>query len=219
VTEQLKNKITDLMIAASRGDLAEACRLIEAGEDINGSDIFGNTPLIYAAMSGHAEMVELLLQNGAYTQKKNKRGLDCLESARERGQRQIEGILRGAQLLLLIRDGEIARSTELLEMGLDVNLQIMGGWTPLMVAALENQLEIVKLLLDRNANLEAQNSQGLTAETIAFRKGHSRIGELLRSKRAGLPLTQAPEEEEPNILDLDDLSPATTSIDESEALN
>lgn len=219
MAEQGKNNITELMIAASRGDPAEVRRLIEVGTDVNVADNFGNTALIYAAMGGHADVIELLLRHGADVQMKNKRGYDCLASAKSRGHEQIVGMLHGAKLLLLIRDGEIAPITELLDTGVDVNAQLIGGWTPLMVAALENQAEIVELLLARGAKVNLKNSKGLTAETIADRKGHLRIVELLRSHGADAPRTVQPSQGEANILDLDDVPPDIASGNESDVVN
>lgn len=220
VTGQRHSNITELMIAASRGDQTEVRRLIERGSEINAADIFGNTALTYAAMGGHAAVLEFLLQNGADVQIKNKRGHDCLELAEARGHEQTVSILRCAKLLLLIRDGEVARIKQSLEAGLDLNIQIMGGWTPLMVAALENQEEIVELLLEYGAHPGSQNSRGLTAATIASRKGHLKIVELLNSRRAdtSTAVVQVPEED-PDVLHLEEPSPGTITDDESKAVN
>jgi ankyrin repeat protein len=220
VAEEIGNNITELMIAASRGDPAEIRRLIKAGGDINAADIFGNTALIYAALVGHAEIIEFLLRSGADAKIKNKRGQDCLAAAIERGRDQAVTILRGAELLLLIRDGDIKRATDLLDSGLDIDVQAIGSWTPLMVAALENQSEMVEFLLNRGAKVGVKNAQGLTAEMIAERKGHTGVVELLRSNQAPAPLPTQAIQAESNILDLDEVQPQETSVgDQSEVVN
>ncbi len=208
------------MIAASRGDLAEARRLIEAAEETNAADLFGNTALMYAARGGHADIVDLLLRNGADAQIKNKQGMDCMEFAELRGHAEVATLLMGAKLLLAIREGEAVRVTQLLDRGADSNHQLMDGWTPLMVAALDDQLEVAKILVNRGADAALQNSRGLTAEMIAERKGHSRIIELLRSERerGSRPVPQAPGVES-DILDLADAPPGAAPVDETEIVN
>ena len=52
-----------LMIAALKGNLELATKLIEKGADINKT---GWTPLHYAASSGHLAIIALLLDNSAY---------------------------------------------------------------------------------------------------------------------------------------------------------
>jgi uncharacterized protein len=223
VAEKLDNNITALMVAASRGDLTEASRLIEAGAgDIDATDIFGNTALIYAALAGHGDIIELLLRSSADVKLKNKMGQDCQEAARSRGHDQALTILRGAELLLLIRDGDIKRAYELLDSGLDVNVQAIGSWTPLMVAALENRSEMAEALLERGAKTDIKNAQGLTAEMIAHRKGHERIAELLRTHEGQAPLRTQATQVVPDILDLENTPtapPETIVRDESEIIN
>jgi ankyrin repeat protein len=209
------------MIAASRGDLAEVRRLVEAGEDVSAADTFGNTALLYACRGGHADIVELLFRNGADVQVKNKQGMDCLDFAEVRGHEKVAGILRGAKLLLSIREGEVERVTRLLDSGVDVNHQLTDGWTPLMVAALEDQVEVANILLDRGADAALRNSKGLTAEMIAERKGHSRVIELLGAARRGgsAPVVARATEVEFDVLDLGNAAPVATSMDETDIVN
>ena len=225
------------MLAASRGDLDTVRRLIAADTAINPCDAFGNTALMYAASGGHADVVELLLRTGADLRIKNKLGRNCLQSAESRGHGKVVSILLSAELLPSIREGDSARVTELLDLGVDVNLQLIEGWTPLMVAALDNQAEVAKILLSRGADARRQNSKGLTAEMIALRKSHPRIIELLRwERRAPRPATHVAEVpqvaeipqavEVPHVaplssdlLDLDSSPPVAASVDESEVVN
>ena len=52
--------ISDLHLAAQRGDLAEIQKLVAAGTDINTPDLNGNTPLKYAAAEPFPETLKLL---------------------------------------------------------------------------------------------------------------------------------------------------------------
>lgn len=216
MTDKVNNGIDSLMMAASRGDQDEVRRLITTPANLNAQDSFGNTALIYASIGGHAEIVELLLGKGADPAIKNSLGLDCLTAAAERGHQQVISILRAAKLLLLIRDGELVRVSELLDAGVDINAQITHGWTPLMVAALENQVGIIALLLERGADLGAQNSNGLTAEMIAGHEGHSQIVELLQAQRLVARPANESADVETNILDL---PPITEAVNDTNVVN
>ncbi|RLN89714.1 hypothetical protein BBJ28_00012152, partial [Nothophytophthora sp. Chile5] len=53
------------------------------------------------------------------------------------------------------------------------------GRTPLMIAALEDHVEIVQLLLDRKASIDMQGLGGATALSLAAREGHVAIVQAL----------------------------------------
>jgi ankyrin repeat protein len=53
-----------LLTAARRGDLMAVRALLDAGADVEGSDVNGWRPLHYAALYGFRELVALLLSRG-----------------------------------------------------------------------------------------------------------------------------------------------------------
>lgn len=57
----------DLLDAARKGDLASVKALVGKGAAIEAKTPYGQTPLYLAAMSGHADVVEFLLDKGAST--------------------------------------------------------------------------------------------------------------------------------------------------------
>jgi uncharacterized protein len=63
VDTRSKSDESPLMMAALKGHIAFAKRLIERGADVNKT---GWTPLHYAATGGHLEMIKLLLEENAY---------------------------------------------------------------------------------------------------------------------------------------------------------
>ena len=71
VDTRSKNDETPLMMAALKGNVEAARRLIARGADVYKT---GWTPLHYAATGGHVEMIKLLLENHAYidTESPNK---------------------------------------------------------------------------------------------------------------------------------------------------
>ncbi|MET3026445.1 ankyrin repeat domain-containing protein [Flavobacterium sp. UW10123] len=63
---------------------------------------------------------------------------------------------------LAISKGDVESVKKFISYGADVN-KIVNNMTPLMVAARFNQVEIIKILLEKGADLSAENDRGLTA--------------------------------------------------------
>ncbi len=55
----------DIWTAAEQGDIKAVKQHLDAGTDLNAKDEWGTTPLHYAAIEGHKEVVELLIVKGA----------------------------------------------------------------------------------------------------------------------------------------------------------
>lgn len=176
---QHNNGITDLMIAASRGELARVEGLIAEGAEVNARDAFGYSALMYAASAGHAAVIETLLDAGADVRAKNRNHKSPLDLARAKGHAAVAQLLTNARLFLAARDGDLATLNELLDEGVDVNARLSDEWTALMIATLHNHPQVVAALLRRGAYSEAQNAAGWTALMIAERKGHTEIERLL----------------------------------------
>lgn len=70
-----------------------------------------------------------------------------------------------------INDGNLKLVKHFLERGVDVNGLNENGFTPLMMAASEDQPEIAQLLIDKGAKVNFVNSQGWTALTEAADEG------------------------------------------------
>ena len=64
--------------------------------------------------------------------------------------------------------------------------KIKDGWTALMLASDKGHLKVVKLLLEKGANANAQNNNGETALMVASEKGHLEIVKLLIEKGANI---------------------------------
>ena len=90
---RLNNGITGLMKAASSGDYQAFMEELADGADVNATDIFGNTPLAYAAMGGHDRIVRALLMMNADAGAVNMIGLTPGALAASRGHQQAAELL------------------------------------------------------------------------------------------------------------------------------
>ena len=58
------------------------------------------------------------------------------------------------------------------------------GYTPLMIAARNNRLELVNFLIKNGAKVNAKSKDGSTALSLAAKKGHQDIINVLKSNGA-----------------------------------
>ncbi len=87
-------------------------------------------------------------------------------------------------LILAVWNNRISEVKELLKLGVAVNARNHFGHTPLMVASILGNEQIVELMLENNAAINLVDNKGLTALMLAARNGQSKIVEYLLSKGA-----------------------------------
>lgn len=87
---------------------------------------------------------------------------------------------RGAQNL--IKRGDEAGLHAALDAGLDPNLVNQNGWTLLMLAAVEGNVPVGRLLIDKGADIHRKNNKDDTALNLATNRGFTMFTELLTSK-------------------------------------
>ena len=82
-------------------------------------------------------------------------------------------------------DGNIEAIKQAIADGVDVNSKGIGGFTPLLIAAMEGHNEVVELLISKGADVDArQYGYGLSPLRFAAARGYKEIVELLISKGA-----------------------------------
>ncbi len=122
----------------------------------------GVTPLIRAAQSGDAELMRLLLAHGADPKMTTADHTNALMVAAGIG--WTEGITRGSSL-------DALEATKVcLDVCGDVNAANDTGYTALLGAAGRGANEVVQLLVDHGANLDAKARGGLSAVDVALGK-------------------------------------------------
>ena len=180
--EDVRNTLADLLLSAVRRDNKSVVRqvlaletnnvtpnnvnllsiaksaemlqlLIDAGADMEATDIKGNTSLHEAVFFERTKAVRVLLDKGADVKAVNKNGDTPLHIAASRWE---------------------AESTRaLLDKGADVNAVNEDGDTPLHKAAVRENTEIVRALLDKGADMNAVNKAGETPKSILESRGLS----------------------------------------------
>ena len=83
-------------------------------------------------------------------------------------------------------DNKVLKKILSADKNINVNIQVYGGYTPLIFAAYKNNFEAVKLLLSRGALPNTQNERGETAlhEAVSFSKDSKKILKILLSNGA-----------------------------------
>ena len=130
-------------------------------ENPKGEVYRGHTPLHVAAEGGFDEIVALLLE---------KPEID-VNSA--------NSLLGDSALHLAVIYGHKTVVKLLLDNKAKPNLTNSSKNTPLHVAAALDKFDLVKMLIESGADLDARNDEGYTAAEIALIKNHSRVVELL----------------------------------------
>jgi ankyrin repeat protein len=151
-----------LMEAAFTGKLEAVEQLVSQGTSVDAADPEKHTALMWAAFNGHTAVARYLLERGAKIDAKDDNGRTSLMYA---------------------SSGPYPETVELLlKKGAAVNVQgKLEGFTALMTAAAEGQVEVVRLLLSHGADAKLKDVDGDTAESFALQKGHSAVVDLLRN--------------------------------------
>src|SRR6516164_5309584 len=163
---------TALIVAAFANPSAEVVRmLLGNGAKVDVMDLRKVTPLINASGNRNLEAVKLLLAKGANVNAVSKtEGLPKIQT----GTVQFGG---WTSLLMAVLFGPPEIVKTLLDAGAKVNVQDYRGFTPLMLAAATDHAnpEIVKLLLDNNADTEPKTSEGETVSDWATKYGDAAV--------------------------------------------
>ncbi|CAG8466770.1 4170_t:CDS:2, partial [Scutellospora calospora] len=132
VVKLLLEKETDINLrlphTAGKEDIQIIKLLLENGE--NNFDINGSTPLHWAALEGHKEIVKYLIEkNDSLVNMINENSETALHEAAWNGHREIVEFL--------------------LDHGANINFKNKNDWKPLHIAAISCQIEVFKLLRNK----------------------------------------------------------------------
>lgn len=198
-SEKVPGTFTAMHLAAYAGLSWLLSRLMESGHasDIHSRDSLGNQPLVWAAMNGHFQAVQLLLARGAHVAAKNNEGVTALYWAANNGHASIIQLLLGKGANCRPKDkigwtplhraafnGHTGVARALLDNDADIEAKDGTKWTALMRAANNGNMEVVQLLLAKDANVTIKDMEGCTPMHHAALKGHASIVKLLLERGA-----------------------------------
>jgi ankyrin repeat protein len=141
----------------------------------------GATPFIRAAQSSDTELMSLLLAHGADPKIATRHGDTALTAAAGIG--WVDGVTYEHSA-----KANVDAVRMLLDLGLDPNAANAEGRTPLMGAALKGRTDVIQLLVDRGARLDARDRgsrdthipgatvAGLTWQALDYAEGLVRVG-------------------------------------------
>jgi ankyrin repeat protein len=136
------------------------------------------TPVFIATQHGQLELVTLLASFGADVNIPTNDGTTPLFSAAARGHDRVAAALVSLGAAVDTRRTD-AQWTRHLIGEFDLDPAEEGRWTPLMIAARNGHLEVVKVLLKGGASVGAKLSDGRTALSLAAARGHANVAAML----------------------------------------
>jgi uncharacterized protein len=137
---------TALMAAARTGRVDAVRLLIEAASDVNAATYQQETPLMWAAAEGHAAVVKALLDAKADANRKTR--ITTLDQ-RKHADHPTGGF---TALMYGVRNGHEAVARALAAGGADLNLTNGDGATALIIAIVNDRLDLAGTLIDLGAN-------------------------------------------------------------------
>ncbi|MDG7052918.1 MAG: ankyrin repeat domain-containing protein, partial [Wolbachia endosymbiont of Alcedoecus sp.] len=147
--------------------------LVNNGADINAKDNESWIPLHWAAQLSSLDVVKYIVERGANVNALTADGRTPLDLAVQRNYVNIINFLKKAQLdldkelLTAVQDGDLNKVEGLANQGAGLNTKGSNDWTLLHFAAFSNKFDIVKFLLDKNANIKAKDVYGNTPLHVA----------------------------------------------------
>jgi ankyrin repeat protein len=155
---------TALMTAVRTGNAEAVTLLLERKANVNAREsVRGQTALMWAVTEGHAGIVKLLAGRGADVKAQTNVTMPKGEYVPARaGGASGQGIIRQralptkdggmTPLLFAVRDGNVAMTRLLLELGADINQTSGNNTSPLLIALLNGQVALATELLDKGAD-------------------------------------------------------------------
>ena len=189
---------TPLMYASEKGREDLLSVLLDHGAKINAKDKFGYTSMTYALQEGHYNVMSSLLNKGADVNAKDKFGETLIMRAVESEQLSAVILLvnnkadlniqneNGETVLMLSKNDKIF--SFLLKQDPNLNITDKYGCTLLMRLASQNQLDKIQKVIDKGANINAQDIKGETALIKALKEGYEDVGMILIRNKADINL-------------------------------
>jgi ankyrin repeat protein len=159
---------TPLHLVARAGNIEAATLLLKAGAKVDAREKFGEqTPLMWAVVRRHPEMVEFLLGKGADVNARSAiRDYQRVATAESRA----KSLDRGGFTPLLYAARENCRECVdiLLRHGADVNMPDPSGVVPMVIAMINGNTDIAKRLIEAGADVNQWDIYGQAPLHVAI---------------------------------------------------
>ncbi|MBC8471713.1 MAG: ankyrin repeat domain-containing protein [Planctomycetes bacterium] len=171
-------------------DDEEAVRmLIAAGADVNRriNEKDEYNAFFEAVWQGHKGIVKAFIDAGANVNYKDDSGRTPLHHALQGTNADVAKQFIGARVKIpafhnAVLEGDLAKVTQLVESGMDVNTKDEFGWTPSYWALSAGQKKVFAYLLSQGANVTAKANDGRTLLHQASKAGFTEIVKQLIAK-------------------------------------
>jgi uncharacterized protein len=176
---------TPLMLAAAAGETAAITVLLDAKANVNATESeHGQTPLIFAAANNRVDAVKLLIARGADPNQPTK--LIDLMALSKNGENP-----DGRNLAIKPETRKPARPARVLIPGVErqplINEQVawQGGMTPVLYAARQGYIDVVKALLDARVDVnQRKGGDNVSLLLMATINGHFDLANMLLERGA-----------------------------------
>jgi uncharacterized protein len=161
-------------------------RLLQAGANPNATLLLGETPLMVAARSGNADVVQQLVTRGANVNARAARGQTALMWAVAQKHPAVVRVLLAGGADVHTRSESWSQMEAVSPHGVpEYNREIpYGKNTALMFAARVGDLESARLLVTAGANVNDEDAWGISVVTLAAHSGFVDLVEFLLDKGA-----------------------------------
>ena len=189
-------------------DIKKAQKLLAEGADINSTNKEGYNALMIAFEKEDSKMAQILLKKNINIQAKNDKGDTALHIATQKGYENFINLLvkKGADInaknkkgdtpfiiafnsIIAVRNIKNKKYFRIPNFFLSkkpdiINSKGRQGWTPLMVAVMANNIELVKWLLNHGADTKSKDKHGYTALRYSKTRGFINVSKLLEERGA-----------------------------------
>jgi len=175
--------VTALSLGCTNGNAAMVEKLLRGGANANTAQRTGETALMTCARTGNVEAVESLLRHGAEVNAKEpKRGQTALMWAVAQKHSGVVRALVAHQADIHARTASSPRGSGRAYRGVGEIAE--GGYTALLFAAQQGDVESARILLEAGADVNETTPEGLSVLLVAIDSGHESLARFLVEKGA-----------------------------------